>query len=374
VRIALVHPFCWPEVRRGAERYLADLAWYLAGAGHAVTVLTGTAGPSSTETVEGIRYVRRRHLTHPRLEARRVEAVETFGAKAFGPLLRERHDVVHAMTPTAALAGIFSRTPTVFTLLGLPRQHHFGNRPGDWRLFATAVRRAAAVTALTDTAAEAGFALTGRRMDVLAPGVRLEEFPVRDAAAQAGEPLRILFASDAGDWRKHADDLLAAFAIVRSARPDARLVLGGPGDWRWAVPPDFDEGALGAVDDIGPGELGDLPARYRSATVTVLPAEDEAFGLVLVESMASGTPVVCSDSGGMKELVTPATGRVFPLGDRDELAAALLAATELATDPESPARCRANAGRWDWSTAVGPAHERLYERVAGGEVGGSGPS
>jgi len=39
LRVALVHPYCWPDVRRGGERYLADLAWYLGRAGHLVEEL-----------------------------------------------------------------------------------------------------------------------------------------------------------------------------------------------------------------------------------------------------------------------------------------------------------------------------------------------
>src|SRR5439155_26035519 len=46
LRIAVVHPFSWPEVRRGGERYLDDLVWYLTEAGHAVDVITGTTSPS----------------------------------------------------------------------------------------------------------------------------------------------------------------------------------------------------------------------------------------------------------------------------------------------------------------------------------------
>ena len=44
--VALVHPYSWPEVKRGGERYLADIAWYLGEAGHTVDVITGTSGPT----------------------------------------------------------------------------------------------------------------------------------------------------------------------------------------------------------------------------------------------------------------------------------------------------------------------------------------
>ena len=49
VRIALLSPYVWPEVRRGGERYLDDLAWYFRGAGHDVDVITGTASDAGCD-------------------------------------------------------------------------------------------------------------------------------------------------------------------------------------------------------------------------------------------------------------------------------------------------------------------------------------
>ena len=69
--------------------------------------------------------------------------------------------------------------------------------------------------------------------------------------------------------------------------------------------------------------------------------EPESYGLVLVEALASGTPVVASDHGGPPEIVaraTPGTARVVPPGDADALAAALL---DLLPEHTSPERRRA---------------------------------
>ena len=123
-----------------------------------------------------------------------------------------------------------------------------------------------------------------------------------------------------------------------------------------------------AVDDLGP-EV-DLAALYRSSTVTVLPSSHEALGLVLVESLASGTPVVACPGGGPAEVVsTPDVGRLSPFGDAGALAFALLESIELARRPGTAERCATHADRWDWATRVGPEHEALYEQVvAGGRV------
>ena len=101
---------------------------------------------------------------------------------------------------------------------------------------------------------------------------------------------------------------------------------------------------------LGVGRLEELPARYRDADVTVLPSRGEAFGLVLVESLASGTPVVCSSSGGMAEIVDDkSVGRVFAADDVADLQRALIETIELGRDPSTAARCAAHARRWGWN-------------------------
>jgi glycosyltransferase involved in cell wall biosynthesis len=159
---------------------------------------------------------------------------------------------------------------------------------------------------------------------------------------------------------------MAAFGILLRDHPDARLQLSGAGDPSWAVPllGDAVDTILASTDQLGTGDLADVPQRYRSATVTVLPSEGEAFGLVLVESLASGTPAVCSDVGGPREIVdSPLVGRVARHGDPEALAAALAEAIVLAADPATPARCVAHARRWGWVETVGRMHEDVYEAI-----------
>ena len=114
LRIALVHPYAWPDVRRGGERYLDDLAWYLSEVGHDVDVITGTEGASSVS--EGRVSSRRRHHVLPgALRRRGVSPVDTFGLIALPSLVRRRYDVVHALTPRRrwrrAWPGIAPSTP-----------------------------------------------------------------------------------------------------------------------------------------------------------------------------------------------------------------------------------------------------------------------
>jgi phosphatidylinositol alpha-mannosyltransferase len=361
LHIALVHPFSWPEVRRGGERYLADLAWYLERAGHRVELITGTSGASTSSrggdvTIRKLRHLRGRAT---RLVAR--DADESFGFRAFPRLVARRFDVVHAFVPSAAIAARAAGQRTIYTVLGHPSAELVAALPRARRLMRAAVRSASAVVALSQASARATEEVFGRATGILPPGVILDRFPL--AAAPRTGPPRLLFNAFASNPEKGLGTLVDAFAMLLGRVPDARLVLAGPGEPDWALSR-LDARARASVEVLGPGRLEDVPLRYREATVTVLPSTNEAFGLVLVESLASGTPVVCSAVGGPPEIVDrPEIGRVAPYADPPALATAIEEVIGLARDPATPERCRTHARRFDWEAAVGPLHERLYVAI-----------
>ena len=89
LRIAIVHPFPWPEVRRGAERYLDDLSRYLAKRGHEVVVITGTHGRGRRDQrSDGVTVRYRRHLPPGPIARFGITRVETFGMQALAALLQ----------------------------------------------------------------------------------------------------------------------------------------------------------------------------------------------------------------------------------------------------------------------------------------------
>ena len=365
MRIALVHPYCWPEVRRGAERYLDDLSAFLSGRGHDVHVITGTSGARRIERgADGVRIDARHHVLAHRATRFGIGATETFGALALLPLLGGGSEVVHAFTPTGAIAGRLAGKPTLFSLLGHPHGDQLPAQRAPRRLLRSAVRVATATAALSAASARVAERTLGCRAVVLAPGIRLERFSP-DLAPRRG-PVRLLFSASLDDRRKRADLAVAAFTIVLERHPDARLALSGTGDPSWALA-GTPVRVRRAVDVLGPGRLDDVPVRYRAATVTILPAEHEAFGLALVESLACGTPAVCLPSGGAPGVLVAEggdgeanVGAVASACTPTALAEAVERAVALAADPATPGRCRARAGRWSWEREVGPAHERMY--------------
>ncbi len=144
------------------------------------------------------------------------------------------------------------------------------------------------------------------------------------------------------DTWKGIDVLLDAWPAVVQAVPNARLVVAGGVVLEkegYAADLERRAAALGGVEWTGPrDDIADLLA--DSDVVAVPSTEPEPYGLVAVEALASGVPIVASDAGGIREIVDaahPGAGRLVPPSDAPALAAALAAALQTA-GPTSTAR------------------------------------
>src|SRR4051794_19357928 len=296
LRIVLTDVYSWPEVARGGERYLHELAGALRAAGHDARILSTALEPRRA-TVRGVpvQHLRRRHVWKSRFGTHSDEIA--FGAQTLAHLLPSGIDVWHAMgTPDAAAAAVAGRVRgvhTAYTDLGFPNRASRDRRP-DRALHETVVRH---IDHYICFSAAAGAYLAegyGRRADVVPGGVDLERFT--PGPSRSDTPA-LLFPADASEPRKNLALLLDAFALLRSTRPDVELWVAGRGDQAAiarAAPHAAQEGVV-LLGDVAPDEMVDL---YRRAWVTTLPSEAEAFGFVYIESLACGTPVVALDRGG----------------------------------------------------------------------------
>ena len=126
---------------------------------------------------------------------------------------------------------------------------------------------------------------------------------------------------------KGLHDLAEAFGVLARSDPTAQLVVvGEDGGQRASLLAHVQRlGLAGRVHVVGHVEDDRvLASAYREARVTVLPSEYEAFGLVLLESLAAGTPVVASRVGGIPEVVEDGkAGLLVPPKSPVELAAAI---------------------------------------------------
>jgi glycosyltransferase involved in cell wall biosynthesis len=151
---------------------------------------------------------------------------------------------------------------------------------------------------------------------------------------------------------KNHERLFDAFAQVRKERPELRLVLTGGGG----------HGALpDGVEALGHLDFAELPDLYRRASALVFPSLYEGFGQPVLEAMACGCPVACSNSASLPEVAGDAA-RLFDADDPAEIARATL---EVLAAPEEWARLgvrRAAAFSWE---ATAHAHEVVYRELGG---------
>jgi glycosyltransferase involved in cell wall biosynthesis len=198
----------------------------------------------------------------------------------------------------------------------------------------------------------------GRAGSIIPGGVRLDQF----APARHREPdPTILFSGAVGERRKHLDTLLAAVALLARREPRVQLWISGPGD-AGELLAQAPAAARERTTVLDLGRAEEQGERYGRAWLTALPSEADSFGMVLVESLACGTPVVVADDGAPPELVEPGTGAVSRRRDPESLADALAKTLDLARDPGTVSHCRDKAAEFDWDAAIAPLLEKLYSR------------
>jgi glycosyltransferase involved in cell wall biosynthesis len=271
-------------------------------------------------------------------------------------------DIWHALgVPDAAAASVLGKIRgfrSVTTALGIPLKWYWDLRP-DRRLHDLVVQRIDSYVCLSRAAAAALHEGWGRAGEVVGGGVALERFV--PAPARRDRPA-LLYSGTFTEKRKNLQLLLEAVAILRKKHPDLEMWLSGPGDLSPLIA-EAPTAAREAVVQMGIGQQDEQALRYGRAWVTVLPSENEAFGLALVESLACGTPIVAlANGGGPSDLIEPGIG-VASGPSAAELAEACECAMELAALPETVEACRAVAARYDWDKAIAPRLEAIYRGI-----------
>lgn len=170
-----------------------------------------------------------------------------------------------------------------------------------------------------------------------------------DHVATGGGPL-MLFVGRL-ESRKGVEELIRAFIRLKARQPGVRLAVVGDGPLKPRCRELLPRRLTDDVAFLGRLDSADLPAVYAAADLFVAPAlGGESFGIVLVEAMAAGTPVVASAIPGYAAVVRDGVdGRLVPPGDVDALATAMEA---LVTNPRLrralAAEGRRRAADYDW--------------------------
>lgn len=373
MKVGLVCPYPW-DVPGGVMAHVRDLSEALLRVGHQVSVMAPVDDPAA----ELPAYV---------VSAGGALAVPFNGSVArlaFSPMsaarvrrwLRDgRFDVLHVHSPEAPslslLACMNARGPIVATF-------HAAN-PRSWILATLqpalqpqmekiqgriAVSAAARKTIVEHLGGDAVLIPNGVDVAAFGDGDPFPGWPGMDQA--------VGFLGRLDEPRKGLDVLLDAFARLAPRRPGLRLLLAGPGD----------AGAVRALEPalrqrvvmLGQVSEADKTRFFHSVDVYAAPnLGGESFGIVLLEAMAAGTPIVASDLAAFRPVLADGrAGRLCPPGDAPALALALDAL--LADQParrELAATGRSLVQAYDWA-AVARQVVQVYETVLTGVPAGVG--
>jgi glycosyltransferase involved in cell wall biosynthesis len=256
---------------------------------------------------------------------------------------RERLDLLHTVAygPPALYRG-----RKLLTVHDLGFRRFPESMPFRWRaywnwVYGPAARGAAGLIAVSRATRDDLVALSHvpeERIAVVHHGVDPVFYPAapgddpKSRLAALGLPTQFLLSVGTLQPRKDLETLLGTFARVAAARADLDLVVCGGRGWGY---PGFRtlvrgynlEGRVHAVGFVPPERLPDL---YRAARALVFTSRYEGFGLPPLEAMASGVPVVATDTSAIPE-VTGDAALLAPVGDSERLSEQVL---RLMTDSE----------------------------------------
>jgi phosphatidyl-myo-inositol alpha-mannosyltransferase len=238
----------------------------------------------------------------------------------------EDFDIIHLHEPFVpgpnATALLVATCPIIATFHAAGRSSSYRYL---WRPIKRAGRRISLCTAVSDDAEALARQVVDAPIELLFNGVEVERFvnaPIWKDVKHGDRP-SVLFVGR-HEPRKGLEVLLEAHRVLESrpATSDVRLWIVGSGPQTAEL---RDRYRSANIDWLGRVSDGELASRWKAATVYAAPSlGGESFGVVLLESMAAGTPVVASDIDGYRNVVTPdLDGVIVPPGDPVALAAGL---------------------------------------------------
>jgi glycosyltransferase involved in cell wall biosynthesis len=293
-------------------------------------------------------------------------------------LRKERVDLLHAL---AFVAPLISPCPSVVTIYDLsfllyPESFKRSKRFYLGLFTRLSARRARRIVVISESTKRDVVRLLGvspEKVEVVYCGIDeafrpLAEDQVAAFRSKRGLPERFILFVGTIEPRKNVTRLIEAFADLRFAICDLRLVIGGAKGW-------FYEDVFARVEELGlegevmfPGYIpvSELPLWYNAAELFVYPSLYEGFGLPPLEAMACGTPVVTANTSSLPEVVGEAGLTVDPL-DVEGLAEAMRRVLgDEALRQEMRERGLQRAKGFSW-TKTALETVQVYRRAMGGK-------
>ncbi|MGQ9572380.1 MAG: glycosyltransferase family 4 protein [Dehalococcoidia bacterium] len=374
MKIALVSPYDF-AVPGGVNNHICHLADHYTRLGHDVRVIAPASRKEGLGR-EDLIVIGERPIGLPAGgSVARITLSLTLGPKVKRVLASERFDILHLHEPFVPLLPFqFLRHSSVPTVATFHAAKDEGRR---WyAYFRPAIsiwwHKIHGKIAVSPAALRLISRYFPDHYEIIPNGVNYARFatPVPPLTQYKDGKLNILFLGRL-EKRKGLPYLLQAYALVKAKMPDTRLLIVGPdGGMRAGCEAFVQRAGLKDVVFAGYVSEDELPRYYRTADVFCAPnTGNESFGIILLEAMAAGTPVVASAIEGFAYVVGhQAEGLLVPRRDSEALAGALI---ELLSDPDRRLEMGRNgqikAQSFDWSR-VSQQVLSFYERIAAKET------
>lgn len=192
--------------------------------------------------------------------------------------------------------------------------------------------------------------------------VDADRYCPRRGYTQPHDPLRLLTVGRLVE-RKNIKTMLEAVGMLQADGVGVEYTIAGSGPMRQELA-DFaiSQGVRDAVSFEGYVPEAELPGLYADHDIFALPSHHEAFGVVVLEALASGLPCVVSDSGGHADIVTRAVGRTAPTEAAGQMADHVATIRDAYASHATAARQLVQEKYV--ADAVVPEYERIYQEVA----------
>ncbi|MDD3804487.1 MAG: glycosyltransferase family 4 protein [bacterium] len=354
----------------GISEYTFYLAKYLRKFGHSVIILT-THYPGEKDEEDLLRFGR--VLMIP---MNKSYATMSFGmeipSKVKNLLFNNHFDIVHLNGPFPPSISFFalhySKSVNIAAFLNAGFSFNSTGAGIARMLYKKYLNKISGRFALSETARMAMEPYFPGDYEIIPAGVDTEVFSknanIRTDLKKTS--LRILFLGRL-DERKGIIVMIKAFKKLLTKKPDAKLVVAGKG------PLDSEARNLAkslsieeSVEFKGFIPFGEIPSYYRSADIYVSPAlGGESFGIVLLEAMAVGAPVVASRIHGYSQVIKDnENGLLFETGDTDDLVSKIL---QLADDNNLREKCIKNgfllAEKYSWENVASRIEKFYIEKL-----------
>jgi phosphatidylinositol alpha-mannosyltransferase len=369
MKIALVSPydFAYPG---GVVNHIISLGSYLAQMGHEVKFIAPASSPITTL---GDQFI---HIGKPRAipvsgSVARVTISPRLSTRITEMLEKEKFDIVHLHEPLMPMLCTtvlrMSRTANVGTFHAFNGKGYNIAKPFGPILFKRWFSKLDGHVAVSKPAKEFVNKYFPADYNVIPNGIDTRHFSPNVAPIDelCDGKLNILFVGRL-EKRKGADYLLKAYEQVKRDIPNSRLIIVGPGTkLRDKYEKQVKRRSLKDVIFVGYTNYEELPRYYKTADVFCAPATGwESFGIVLLEAMAVGKPIVASNIDGYASILSHGTeGLLVPPKDEKSLAQAL---TSLLNDEKLRRKMGAKgilkAKEYDWKN-VAQRVEALYSKV-----------